>query len=163
PVAATWYNGSLANARAGSDLDPGNPDISATFNSNLNGSAGCLGGRKGYYGYDSTPPGSDIDFINVVTHEIGHGLRFQTFVKQNGQKFPVGAGFNDQYMIKLDQLGAVPSTYSAMSDAQRAAANISDPNLRWTGANVDAYQMTIPLSAGLSGSHVRVHAPNPYQ
>src|SRR5262249_1809840 len=23
PVAATWYNGSLANARAGSDLDPG--------------------------------------------------------------------------------------------------------------------------------------------
>src|SRR5262249_21476261 len=50
-----------------------------------------------------------------------------------------------------------------MSDAQRAAANISDPNLRWIGANVDAFQATIPLSAGLSGSHVRVHAPNPYQ
>jgi len=77
PVAATWYSIALANSRAGSDLDPANPDISATFNSNLNGSAGCLGGIGWYYGYDSNPPGSDIDFVSVVTHEIGHGLGFQ--------------------------------------------------------------------------------------
>ena len=44
PVAATFYCQALANARAGVDLSPANPDISATFNSNLNGSAGCLGG-----------------------------------------------------------------------------------------------------------------------
>jgi hypothetical protein len=159
PVAGTWYCQALANSRAGSDLDAANPDINATFNSNLNGSAGCLGGRKWYYGYDSTPPGSDIDFISVVTHEIGHGLGFQTFVGQTGARF---MNFNDQYMIKLDQLGAVPSSYSAMTDAQRGAANISDPNLRWTGANVDAYAAGIPVTGGLSGSHVRVHAPNPY-
>jgi hypothetical protein len=159
PVAGTWYNQALANARSGVDQDPSTPDISATFNSNLNGSAGCLGGRKWYYGYDLAPPGSDIDFISVVTHEIGHGLGFQTFVSQAGVRF---MSFNDQYMIKLDQSGAVPSSYSAMTDAQRGAANISDPNLRWTGANVDAYAATIPLTAGLSGAHVRVHAPNPY-
>ena len=159
PAAGTWYSGALANARAGSDQDPANPDINATFNSNLNGSAGCLGGKKWYYGYDLTPPGADIDFISVVTHEIGHGLGFQTFVNQAGAKFN---GFNDQYMIKLDQFGGVPSTYSAMSDAQRGAANISDPNLRWTGANVDAYAAGIPITAGLSGTHVRMHAPNPY-
>jgi hypothetical protein len=159
PAAGTWYCQALANARSGVDQDPTTPDISATFNSNLNGSAGCLGGRKWYYGYDSTPPGSDIDFISVVTHEIGHGLGFQTFVSQSGVKF---SGYNDQYMIKLDQLGATPSTYSTMSDAQRAAANIADPNLRWMGANVDAYAAGIPLTGGFSGTHVRMHAPNPY-
>jgi hypothetical protein len=159
PFANTWYPQALANSLAGTDLAVGTPDISATFNSNLNGSAGCLGGRKWYYGYDSTPPGVDIDFVSVVTHEIGHGLGFQTFVSQAGVKF---MGNNDDYMIKLDQSGAVPSTYSAMTDAQRGAANISDPNLRWMGTNVDALAATIPLTAGLSGTHVRVHAPNPY-
>jgi len=159
PVTNTWYCQALANSRSGTDLSAANPDISATFNSNLNGSAGCLGGRKWYYGYDSTPPGSDIDFVSVVTHEIGHGLGFQTFCNvSTGAKF---SGQNDAYMLKLDQNGAVPSSYSAMTDAQRVAANISDPNLRWTGSNVDAYQATIPLTGGLSGTHVRVHAPNP--
>jgi len=159
PFVNTWYPQALANSLAGVDLSGANPDISATFNSNLNGSAGCLGGRKWYYGYDSTPPGVDIDFVSVVTHEIGHGLGFQTFVSQAGVKF---MGNNDDYMIKLDQSGVVPSTYSAMTDAQRGAANISDPNLRWMGTNVDALAATIPLTAGLSGTHVRVHAPNPY-
>lgn len=162
PVANTWYCQALANARAGVDLSPGNPDISATFNSNLNGSAGCLGGKKWYYGYDSTPPGSDIDFVSVVTHEIGHGIGFQTFVSQSGVRFGNPTQMDDQYMIKLDRFGAVPSSYQAMTDAQRASANISDPNLRWIGANVDAMAATIPLTGGLSGTHVRVHAPNPY-
>jgi len=159
PFANTWYPQALANSLAGTDLAVGTADISATFNSNLNGSAGCLGGKKWYLGYDSLPTGGDIDFVSVVTHEIGHGLGFQTFVSQAGVKF---MGNNDQYMIKLDQFGAVPSTYSAMSDAQRGTANISDPNLRWMGANVDAMAATIPVTAGLSGTHVRMHAPNPY-
>jgi hypothetical protein len=159
PVAATWYCQALANSRAGVDLDPGNPDINATFNSNLNGSAGCLSGTKWYYGYDQNPPAGDIDFVSVVVHEIGHGLGFQTFVSlSTGAKFN---GFNDTYMLKLDRLGASPSDYPSMSDAQRVSASTSDPNLRWVGAAVTAYQPTIPLTGGLSGSYVRVHAPNP--
>ena len=162
PVSNTWYCQALANSLAGTDLSPANPDISATFNSNLNGSAGCLGGKKWYYGYDSTPPGGDIDFISVVTHEIGHGLGCQTFVSQTGVRFGNPTPMDDQYMIKLERSGAVPSSYQAMSDAQRASANIADPNLRWTGSNVDAMVASIPLSAGTSGTHARVHAPNPY-
>jgi hypothetical protein len=159
PLASTWYSQALANSLAGTDLDPANPDINATFNSNLDGQVSCLNGRKWYLGYDGIPTGNDIDFVSVVTHEIGHGLGFQTFVSQAGVKFN---GFNDQYMVKLDRSGAVPSTYSAMTDAQRASANISDPNLRWIGTNVDAMVASIPLTAGTSGTHVRVHAPNPY-
>lgn len=161
PAANTWYCQALANSLAGFDLSPGNADISATFNSNLNGSAGCLAGKKWYYGYDSTPPGTDIDFISVVTHEIGHGLGFQTFVSQAGVRFGSPA-MDDQYMIKLDRSGAVPSSYQAMSDAQRGSANLSDPNLRWTGTNVDAMVASIPLTGGTSTTHARMHAPNPY-
>jgi hypothetical protein len=80
PIPNTWYAQALANAIAGTDLVGGEPDIGATFNSNLNGDPGCLQGAGWYYGYDGNPPGNDIDFISVVLHEIGHGLGFQTFV-----------------------------------------------------------------------------------
>jgi len=162
PVANTWYCQALANSRAGVDLAPSTPDINATFNSNLNGQAGCLNGRKWYLGYDGIPTGSDIDFVSVVTHEIGHGLGFQTFVSQSGVRFGNPAR-DDQYMIKLDRFGVVPSSYKLMTDAQRASANISDPNLRWIGANVDAMVATIPLTGGKSETHARVHAPATYQ
>jgi hypothetical protein len=161
PLANTWYCQALANSLAGFDLSAGQPDISATFNSNLNGSAGCLAGKKWYYGYDSNP-GTDIDFISVVTHEIGHGLGFQTFVSQAGVRFGNPTPMDDQYMVKLDRSAAVPSSYQAMSDAQRGSANLSDPNLRWMGTNVDVLAASIPVTNGMSGTHVRVHAPNPY-
>jgi hypothetical protein len=161
PVAATWYCQALANSLRGIDLSVANPDISAQFNTDLNGSAGCLGGTEWYYGYDQNPPPGDIDFVSVVVHEIGHGLGFQTFVNLGtGAKY---LGFNDTYMVKLDRLGGIPSGYPAMNDAQRVSASISDPNLRWIGTNVTAFHPSIPLTSGLSGSYVRVHAPNPQQ
>lgn len=158
PRAGTWYNQALANALAGVDLNPATPEINATFNSNLNGSAGCLGGIGWYYGLDGNN-GGDIDFVSVVLHEIGHGIGFQTFVSQAGAKL---LGFDDQYMIFLENHGAVPPDYPSMSDAQRAAANIADPNLHWVGPLVTAEGAAI-LSGGISNGHVRMHGPNPYQ
>jgi hypothetical protein len=160
-LAGTWYPQALANALRGADLAPSNPDISATFNSNLNGSSGCLGGIGWYYGFDASPPGGDIDFVTVVMHEIGHGLGFQTFVDlATGAKF---AGSNDAYMVHLEQAGAVPSTYPEMTNAGRVAASISDPSLRWTGAGVTDAHPSIPLTAGLNGGYARAYAPNPQQ
>lgn len=158
PQLNTWYCQALANSLAGTDLDPTNPDINATFNSNLNGSAGCLGGIGWYYGLDGNP-GSDIDFVSVLLHEMGHGLGFQTFVSQSGVKL---SGLDDQYMIYLENHGASPPDYPSMTDAQRAAANIADPNLHWIGPLVTAEGNSI-LSGGISGGHVRMHGPNPYQ
>ncbi|HET6349398.1 MAG TPA: T9SS type A sorting domain-containing protein [Candidatus Krumholzibacteria bacterium] len=156
--AGTWYCGALANAMAGVDLDPANPDINAQFNSNI-GNVGCLTGIFWYYGLDGNAPAGTIDFVSVVLHEIGHGIGFQTFVSQAGAKF---LGFNDQYMVFLENHGAVPPNYPSMTDAQRAAANIADPNLHWTGPLVTAEGAAI-LSGGISNGHVRMHGPNPYQ
>ena len=154
---ATWYPGALANALAGADLDPATPEISAQFNSNL-GNVGCLTGIPFYYGLDQNPPVSTIDFVSVVLHEIGHGLGFQTFVASTGVKF---MGFNDHYMVFLEHHGATPWMFVDMSDAQRAAAMIGDPNLHWNGPLVTA-RGEILLTAGSVLGHVRMHGPNPF-
>jgi hypothetical protein len=161
PVLYTWYPQALANSLAGSDLDNTTADIGAQFNSNLNGSSGCLGGLEWYYGYDGNPPGSDIDFVTVVMHEIGHGLGFQTFVNlSTGAKF---YGYDDTYMLNLTRLGASPSDYPSMTDAQRVAASISDPQLVWSGTSVTAEYPNIPITSGINSGYVRMHAPNPAQ
>jgi hypothetical protein len=160
PLADTWYPQALANALRGADMSSTNPDINATFNSNLNGDSGCLGGMGWYYGYDGNP-GGDIDFISVVMHEIGHGLGFQTFVTlTTGAKW---SGNNDAYMVHLNHAGASPADYPSMSDAQRVTASKADPNLRWTGASVTAAHTGIPVTSGLNGGYVRMYAPNPQE
>ena len=157
PVANTWYCQALANSLANTDLDPTTSDITAQFNSAINGSAGCLGGYSWYYGYDGNPGVNQIDFVSVVTHEIGHGLGFQTFCDlSTGMKL---SGLNDAYMLNLDRAGAAQPNYSLMSNTQRVAANKSDPNLRWVGSDVTTTAGTIPVTAGLNGGYVRLHAP----
>src|ERR1044071_7841132 len=49
PFTNTLYTDALANALAGTDLDPNNPEITAQFNSNL-GNPGCLDGTHFYLG-----------------------------------------------------------------------------------------------------------------
>jgi hypothetical protein len=161
PLASTWYPQALANALAGYDLSPSNPDINATFNSNLDGSSGCMGGAEWYYGYNENPPSGDIDFITVVMHEIGHGLGFQTFVDlASGAKL---MGYNDTFMMHLNQSNASPGDYRYMSNSGRITASKSDPNLRWKGPNVTNQHPNIPVTAGLNSGYVRMYGPNPQQ
>ena len=161
PLADTWYSQAQANALAGLDVNTLQPDIGATFNSSINGNAGCLGGAGWYYGYDGNPPPGQVDFITVVMHEIGHGLGFQTYVDAStGEK---AGGFNDTYMLNIARAGATPSSYPAMTNGQRVAAAVSDPALRWTGANSAYMAGQVPVTAGLNGGFVRLHAPNPLQ
>ena len=66
PANGVLYPSPLANKLAGSDLDPGQADISANFDS----------GTNWYYGLDGNTPFSQFDLVSVVLHEIGHGLGF---------------------------------------------------------------------------------------
>ncbi len=157
----TWYPQALANALAGVDLNSSQADIDATFNSSINGDAGCLGGASWYYGFDANPPPGDVDFVTVVMHEIGHGLGFQTFVNlSTGAKLD---GRDDMFMVNIERALASPSDFAAMTDPQRAAACISDPALRWIGGNTTFMAAQVPVTSGLNNGYVRLHAPNPLQ
>jgi hypothetical protein len=155
PLAATWYPIALANAITGIDNDPGNPDISAQFNSSINGSAGCLSGYSWYYGYDGILPPNTIDFVTVVMHEIVHGLGFQSFINvSTGAEF---LGYDDDYEANSEHHGATPSALTVMSNAQRVTAVKSDPNLHWVGPNVTAAAGL--LSGGVVSGHVQLYGP----
>lgn len=63
----TWYPTSMADAIAGQNVDTGESDIFATFNSDFD---------RWYFGLDGRPPSGQYDFVTVVLHELGHGLGF---------------------------------------------------------------------------------------
>ena len=154
PVANTWYPQALANSLANFDLAPVDDDISAEFNSDVDGPV-VLGGISWYYGLDGNPPGSDVDFVSVVLHELGHGLGFQTFVDPNtGAKF---SGFDDTYMINLVSPGVTPYRYSLGTNAQRVTAHTSN-NLYWDGTSVVAGGASLTAGVHASGV-VQIHAP----
>jgi hypothetical protein len=156
PVANTWYPVALANALSGADLAPGAHDISATFNSTFGTT--CPFPRAFYYGLDGNP-GSNVDFVSIVLHELGHGLGFTTFVNlSTGAKL---LGFDDTYMRNLERHGGSPASYPAMSNAQRVAANTDTGNLHWVGPNVAS--ASGGLTAGTVGDHVRMYAPDSLQ
>ena len=156
-VPTTWYLGALANALHGSDLNAAVDDIAAQFNSSIGTT--CAFPNVWYYGLDAIPPDTHIDFLTVVLHELGHGLGFLSLVGLGtGAKF---LGFNDTFMLNLEDHGAVPPDYPSMTNAQRVTASLHTGNLHWVGPHVKAASGV--LSAGRVGDHVQMFAPSPQQ
>lgn len=142
----TWHHGALANKLAGVDLAPGpfdpgfqappfNDDITAFFNSRIGTDPICLGGiRKFYLGLDANH-GADINLINVLLHEFGHGLGFQNFVTEQTGAQP--AGLTDVYARRSLDL-TTGQTWDQMTQAQRAASALRCDKVVWNGPNVTA-------------------------
>lgn len=141
----TWYGGALANKLAGMDLngstpDPGllqppfNDEIITFFNANL-GKPGCLQSSSWYYGFTNNPPPGAIDFISVLTHEVGHGLGFQTFADEaDGTLF---LGFPDQWTRFLGD-NLIGKRWDQMIDFERLFSTGNGPHLVWNGPAVTA-------------------------
>ncbi|HEX8118209.1 MAG TPA: PA domain-containing protein, partial [Pyrinomonadaceae bacterium] len=149
PVPNTWYSAALANAIAGRDLNPNQPEISAQFNSNL-GNAGCLDGTHFYLGLDNRH-GSDIDLVAVLMHEFAHGLGFQSFT--NGSTGAQSSGFPSIYDRFLFD-NTAGKGWPQMTNAERAASAVNNGNLVWTGAAV-----TGDARGVLGSARVRVNSP----
>jgi len=161
PYINTWYVAALANALSGIDQSPSNDDIEAEFNSAVDGDV-VLGTYHWYYGYDK-PPIPAVEFLPTVQHEIIHGLGFLTLLNEFGQRH---AGFNDAYMLHLEDHDNVPSDFPSMSDSERAAAMVDTGNLHWVGPNVRAAAPGI-LVEGIdnrdTADHVWMYAPPIYE
>jgi len=168
PLSDTWYATATADALAGTNLVGGNADIDADFNANL-GQPGCIEFAQWYYGLDGGASGSQIDFVSVLLHELGHGLGFLTFVDvQSGTKF---SGFNDTYMVNLEDHSR-GQNWPSLTDGQRAASGVdgtqNSSDLHWTGTHVNTEAAVPGFRAGLDdgvggGGHVEMYAPNPYE
>lgn len=156
PKTNTIYVVAQANSLAGIDLDPGNSDIVATFNSNL-GTSGCLTGLSWWLGINSPAPAGTISLFDTVLHEIGHGLGFLSLVDPNGGRL---ANLNDAFMLNLFDVSQ-NKPWSVLSDGRRKRSARSNGGLVWSGANVAAGASV--FTGGRTAGRLRMYAPRTFQ
>jgi hypothetical protein len=126
-----WYHGALADKRAGTELNPGAPDITAQFNANL-GKTGCLTGFGFYLGLDNNHGGRP-DLVTTLLHEFGHGLGFSQFASvATGAE--TGAQSDVFARNLLDRTQG--RTWDQMTDTQRRASAINFSRVVWQGSEV---------------------------
>jgi hypothetical protein len=158
PLPNVFYPAALADALAGQDINSRH-DIGATFNSNV-GMSTCLGGASFYLGFDHSPVGNSIDLLNVVLHEYGHGLGFESAVIQDGtSQFTTSgnlAGF-DQFLYSE----ALAKFFPAMTAAERATAITSNGSLVWNGSATNS-QVGLLTAGQSTGGHFKMYAPATY-
>lgn len=143
----TWHPGSTTSKLAGTAFCgyAGGPctafDIRMTFNDQLD-LGNALGGRRFYYGFTPQPSATDTDFIAVAVHEILHGLGFISYLNlqsadSNGNPLVIGSklqGFDDIFSSRLVRINENTGEVRPLrlgSDADRAAAIVSETQLRW--------------------------------
>ena len=152
PIAGHWYSYALANKLFGAEIFTGVPQINANFNSNLGLNANCLPGSPFYLGLDGAH-GTAIDLVEVLLHELGHGLGFQTFT--SGTSGNYSSGFPsvwDRYLLD----NTTNKTWDSMTPAERVVSAVNTQHLVWTGAGVTA---NAPSVLQLGTPQVKITAP----
>lgn len=152
----TWYGGALADKRAGTDLNPGAPDIRARFSSDFDF----------YLGTDNVH-GTKNDLVTVLLHEFAHGLGFQTFVSAssgaNLDRTTTDPGHTDVFARYLVD-STINLHWNDMTQAQRQASAIKFGRLVWDGHNVND---DVPSVLSFGSPELRVTTPaaisGPYQ
>ena len=124
PVANTWYSSALADAIAGVDL-VNDIDIFSQFSSTF----------TFYYGLDGQTPAGQVNFLDVVMHEYGHGLGFQNFENET-----LGTFFNGVQDIysTFTYDNTTSKRWTQMTIAERQASALNYGNVIFDGASATA-------------------------
>ncbi|WP_022970991.1 PA domain-containing protein, partial [Xanthomonas maliensis] len=136
----TLYPSALGDAIAGQDLvpDPNDPaDVFSQFNGDL-GKPDCLSGSGWYLGLDGKTPQGQINFLNVVMHEIGHGLGAAGFLNKTTGQLGLGSNLTDVYTSQaFDNVQNKRFDDPSMTDALRAEAMRTPGRTVWAGSRVN--------------------------
>lgn len=156
PVSNTWYAAALASSYAGTDLNGGSADISASFNQDI-GTTDCLENAGWSYVIGASAPPGTISFFNTVTHELGHGLGF--FTLTNKSTGVLAGGTADIYTRFLMDETPTPTLWTSLTNAGRAASAIDTGNLTWNGARVNEVAGLLTAGRHATSNRVRMYAP----
>ncbi len=139
-----WYPSAMANALAGKDLDPANPEIIIHINSTM--------ANQFYLGTDGACPSTQYDLESILLHEVGHGLGF---LSNDSYDTFFGYGSIDQ-PTPFD-------AYTQLSDGRRLM-DLPSPSVElgqaltqtlvWSGKNGVAAN---------NGIKPKLYTPSPYQ
>lgn len=136
------YPIALANSLAGEDLEPSRPDIRVRLNSAPDDA--CLSRTGGfYYGLDGQA-GDANDFVDVVIHELAHGLGFSSHIDPaTGHLVDNGIDVFSAQLFDLD----LQRSWLQLSAAERAASATKARRLVWQGpAALRAAVQALPLA-----------------
>jgi hypothetical protein len=143
PVRNLIYPVAIANAYAGSDLDPPQADIEVSFSSTLG---------EWYLGTDGKATDRTYDFVTIVLHELAHGLGFfgsADVFNGNGSWLDNSRWIYDS-LIQNGAGQAITNTF-LFPDSSRALGNqLQSNNLFFNGANARFYN---------GGNPVKIYAP----
>ena len=167
PLANVFYPAALANSLAGTDLNPTRNDISVTVNEDLDDPTYTPDLDNWYYGFDGNAPSDQIDLLDVLLHEIGHGLGMATWCRLdlgNVIKLvgPGGGDFPDIYSPFLYDT-SFNADWLDLSKTNRQTSAENDPNLVWTGPYTTAAQgsildyeriIEVTAPAGIAGNYI---------
>jgi len=160
-LAETWYHSALGDAIAGTDLGIINdlpadtPDIISQFNGKL-GEPGCLTGNGWYYGLDGNTPSDRISLIDVIMHEMAHGLGFSGF--NNLASGALNQGIPDVYSTYVAD-NSTGKNWVDMTDAERVAAAKNNGHLVFFGQNVKDEAPLVLTSGTDDDGNVKLYAP----
>jgi hypothetical protein len=152
PKASTWYAKPLANALAGSELEPTSQDMHITYNS----------GIAWYFGTDTNTPSAQYDLVTAAAQQIAHGLNFAGSAAYSGGtgSYGYGTGYPNVYDTFIRSGGGTPLTSYATPSTDLGAL-LTSSDLWFDGANVDAVNQGAaklyapsPWGAGSSYAHL---------
>ena len=123
------YPIALANSLVGQDLDIARPDIEVAINTAPDDV--CRSRTGGfYYGFDGQA-GDSNDLVEIVLHELAHGLGFASIV--DDETGELADGHVDAFSAQLLDLDSSRS-WSQLTAAERARSAQSPRRLAWSGA-----------------------------
>lgn len=149
PQAGTWYFEALADALSGVDQNPGFVDISSQFSSDFDF----------YYGLDGQTPAGQVNFLDVVMHEYGHGLGFANAESEATGTFP--QDLPDIYST-FTYDNSTGKFWPAMTNAERIVSARNYGNVVFTGASAthgaalvlgERQDFRIESPAGIAGAY----------
>lgn len=127
PQKNVWYPGPLANAYAGTDLEPNRADIDVIINIALDTNSTI---PSWYYGLDGNSASNQMDLAQVLRHELAHGLGFASEFDPFTGEFLLG--LPDTYSLNLyDRLKK--KGWGEMTDVERTQSSESGRYLVWNG------------------------------
>ncbi len=152
PETNAVFPGTMATALSGEAPDDFDAEMRAQFNLRLD-QGDCLDGVSGFwYGLDAAimPSGGTISFLEVATHELGHGLGFQSLTDEDREFF-----FFEQFDERLpDRMSRFirdlgeDKTWRELSAEERVESSTSGSELVFTGerTNLRAAERLLPPS-----------------
>jgi hypothetical protein len=142
PLTNVFYPSALANSIAGTDLDGASNDIRITVNEDLDDPAFDI--DNWYYGFDGNAPGDTTDLLDVLLHELGHGLGMATWCDlPAGQEILATGGAKPDVYATFLYDTEFNSNWLDLSKKNRMDSAINDPDLTWSGPYTTAAQGSI--------------------